>query len=260
MLAALVAVAVAAGAAFVPARAQRPAPTQASACSAPKGQMKFAHGLSHTGRRIAEAKSLSVVAIGSSSTAGAGASSPAASYPSRLLAELKHRFPLRPIWMKNHGVNGAEVVDMLAKFNDDVEAEKPDLVLWQLGTNSLLRDRTLAEAAQFIRQGMSRFKSLKTDLILINPQYAPKVLAKPEAGQMLQVIDTVAKQADVNVFDRFAVMRHWRVTENMPYSAFLSPDELHMNDWSYACIAKLLGGAIAEAAARPAQTAGTARR
>ena len=28
-----------------------------------------------------------------------------------------------------------------------------------------------------------------------------------------------------------------------------------MNDWSYACVAKLLGGAIADAATRPAQTA-----
>ena len=28
-----------------------------------------------------------------------------------------------------------------------------------------------------------------------------------------------------------------------------------MNDWSYACVATLLGGAIAEAATRPALTA-----
>jgi hypothetical protein len=48
------------------------------------------------------------------------------------------------------------------------------------------------------------------------------------------------------------------VAENIPFSKFLSPDELHMNDWSYACVAKLLGGAIAEAATRPAQTATTA--
>jgi hypothetical protein len=33
-----------------------------------------------------------------------------------------------------------------------------------------------------------------------------------------------------------------------------------MNDWSYACIAKLLAGAIAEAATRPTLTAGAAKR
>jgi len=42
----------------------------------------------------------------------------------------------------------------------------------------------------------------------------------------------------------------------MPFDAFLSPDELHMNDWSYGCVAKLLAGAIADAAQRPTLTAG----
>jgi len=36
---------------------------------------------------------------------------------------------------------------------------------------------------------------------------------------------------------------------------FVSPDGLHMNDWSYACMAKGLGLAIAEAARRPVATA-----
>ena len=35
-------------------------------------------------------------------------------------------------------------------------------------------------------------------------------------------------------------MRYWRLTEDIPFSTFISPDELHMNDWSYGCIAKLL--------------------
>ena len=36
---------------------------------------------------------------------------------------------------------------------------------------------------------------------------------------------------------------------------FVSPDELHMNDWSYACVAKLLAAAIAAAATRPIASA-----
>jgi hypothetical protein len=50
-------------------------------------------------------------------------------------------------------------------------------------------------------------------------------------------------------------MRHWREVAGMPFADFLSPDGLHMNDWSYACIARLLAGAITEAATRPALTA-----
>ena len=35
-------------------------------------------------------------------------------------------------------------------------------------------------------------------------------------------------------------MRNWREGENIPFEAFLSPDGIHMNDWSYGCVAKLL--------------------
>jgi hypothetical protein len=94
----------------------------------------------------------------------------------------------------------------------------------------------------------------------MNPQYAPKVIAKHDAELMVDLISLAAKDSSVDLFQRFAVMRHWRLTENIPFETFVSPDELHMNDWSYACIAKLLAGAIAEAATRPMQTAGAARR
>jgi hypothetical protein len=41
----------------------------------------------------------------------------------------------------------------------------------------------------------------------------------------------------------------------MPFDAFVSPDGLHMNDWSYGCLAKWLSTAIVEAATRPTATA-----
>jgi acyl-CoA thioesterase I len=91
--------------------------------------------------------------------------------------------------------------------------------------------------------------------VLIDPQFAPKVLAKVDIGNLMKLYSVVAKQANVSVFHRFAVMRHWREVASIPFNAFLSEDELHMNDWSYACIAKLLAGAIAEAATRATLTA-----
>jgi acyl-CoA thioesterase-1 len=255
ILTALSLAAIAATATFVPARSQKAAPL--AACSTPAGIAHLARPLNRTARRLASGKSVTIVAIGSSSTAGAGASSTSATYPSRLEADLKQRFPSSPITVINHGVNGTEVGDMIAKFEHDVAAEKPDLVIWQLGTNSVLRDRTLSQAAVLMNEGLSKLKALGADVVLVNPQYAPKVIVKAEADHMLKIISTMASQANVNLFDRFGVMRHWQVAENIPFSAFLSPDELHMNDWSYACVAKLLGGAIAEAATRPAQTATT---
>ena len=56
--------------------------------------------------------------------------------------------------MLNRGVDGEEAPQMLARFETDVIEEAPDLVLWQVGTNSVLRDHPVAEAT-LIRQGSS---------------------------------------------------------------------------------------------------------
>ena len=67
---------------------------------------------------------------------------------------------------------------------------------------------------------------------------------------VVALMPTASRDMHVNLFQRFALMRYWRLTEGLPFSAFLSKDELHMNDWSYDCIAKILARAVAEAATR----------
>ena len=222
----------------------------AHACSAPTALLRLSQPLPRVAERLARHEPITIVAIGSSSTAGAGASSPAASYPSRLAIELKARFPRETFKVINRGINGEEVSDMLARFADGVIKEKPDLVLWQVGTNSVLRNHPVAPAGLLIHEGVRQIKAIGADVMLIDPQFAPKVIAKPGVEEMVNLISASAKQDNINAFQRFAVMRYWREAANIPFSAFLSPDELHMNDWSYGCLAKLLGGAIAEAATR----------
>jgi acyl-CoA thioesterase I len=232
-----------------------PQPALASAqavCGAPAALAQFDHPLLHTMRRLASGKPLTIVAIGSSSTAGAGATSPAATYPSRLAVELKARFPGHDITVLNRGVNGEETDDMMARFTTDVVAAHPQLVLWQVGTNSVLRDHPLNPHSVELRKGIDELKSVTdADVVLIDPQYAPKVLAKAETPGMVEQIALAAKEENVDLFRRFEVMRDWHDLQHLGFGVFVSPDMLHMNDWGYACWAKLIGGAIADAATRP---------
>ena len=191
--------------------------------------------LPRTARRLASGEPLTIVAIGSSSTAGAGASSPAASYPSRLAITLRQRFPGHPIIVLNRGVNGDDAGDMLNRFENSVVSEKPDLVLWQVGTNSVLHDQAVATLSVLIREGLARLKAIGADVVLIDPQFAPQVLAKPEAEDIVKMMSAAAKEADVDLFTRFAIMRRWREQEGISFDTFVSPDGLHLNDWSYAC-------------------------
>ncbi len=68
-------------------------PSPRAICHAPADLIRLAYPLTRTAHRLTAGEPLTIVAIGSSSTAGAGASSPDASYPSRLAAELRQRFP-----------------------------------------------------------------------------------------------------------------------------------------------------------------------
>jgi acyl-CoA thioesterase I len=224
---------------------------QARPCVEKSGLTRLAHPLAHVAQRIANGKPITIVALGSSSTAGAGASNPSASYPSQLEAELKARFPEQSVTVINQGVNGEEAAEMLARFDESVARARPDLVLWQVGTNAVLRDNPLGPVDRLVHDGIARMKALGTDVVLIDPQFAPKVIDKADAEDMVNLISAESKQANVDLFPRFAVMREWRERDGIPFEAFLSPDLLHMNDWSYGCIAKLLAGSISEAATRP---------
>jgi len=227
-------------------------------CRVQPDLVRLANPLPRMARRLAAGAPITIVAIGSSSTAGAGASKPEFSYPSRLQAELTAEFPRQKFKVINRGVNGEEVSDMLRRFDTAVLAEKPDLVLWQLGTNSVLRDHPVDDHGATIRQGLSKIRAQGADVVLIDPQFAPKVIAKPDADKMVRLIALAAKSENVDLFQRFEVMRHWRDDDRIGFEAFLSPDLLHMNDWSYGCLAKSLAAAIGEAATRPVTSAAIA--
>jgi lysophospholipase L1-like esterase len=229
---------------------------RAALCTVTAQQVRFDVPLAHTARRLARGEPIKIVALGSSSTYGAGASTSAASYPSRLAEELAKRFPGHEFTILNRGVNGEEVADMLARLDAAVIAEKPDLVLWQVGTNSVLRDKDLPPHVGLLHEGLVRLKATGADVVLIDPQYAPRVIAKAKCEGMVSLIAATAKAEHVGVFHRFDLMRHWYEVEHLPFETFVSPDGLHMNDWSYGCVAKALGLAIADALTRPTATAG----
>ena len=166
------------------ARAGDPAPI----CDAPMQMIRFSKPLTHISQKLNTTEPITIVAIGSSSTAGAGASSPAATYPSRLQVELNRHFPGHSITVLNRGVGGEEIGDMLKRFDLAVVAVKPDLVLWQFGTNAVIQDQKLGDDAASIRSGLAKIRSVGADIVLIDPQFAPKVIAKPEALQMVELI------------------------------------------------------------------------
>jgi lysophospholipase L1-like esterase len=218
-------------------------------CNTPKALGRLQTALPTVARKLLLNEGVTIVALGSSSTAGAGASSPAFSYPSRLVDDLKKQYPHAAFNMINRGVNGEEVKEMLARL-DTILADKPALVIWQMGTNSVLRDQDAGAAMELAMQGIARIKAAGADVLLVDLQYAPRVLAKSETNEMLSLIEEVGRVERVPVFNRFAVMRHWHDQQQLAFDTFITPDGLHLNDWGYACFARTLAEAMSDSITR----------
>jgi lysophospholipase L1-like esterase len=215
---------------------------ESSACTAPVLLTALRPSLEQSGARLGARQAVTIVAIGSSSTQGVGASQPALNYPSRLEAELKARLPGIAIRVINHGKGGEDVGEEVARLRSDVLAEHPDLVIWQVGTNAVLRRDDLSADGELMRRGIAEIKSAGIDIVLMDMQYAPRVLARPAYGQMEDLIAAEADRGDVPLFRRFAMMRYWQGLPGSPN--FVSDDGLHMNDAGYGCLAVTLADAL----------------
>jgi lysophospholipase L1-like esterase len=201
--------------------------------------------LDRTALLIHSGKPLTIVAMGSSSTLGVGASAPAMNYPSLLQQELRERFPGVEIRVINHGVSGQDVAEELTRLDRDVIAEHPDLVIWQVGTNAVLRRDDLSADEQLIRRGVSSMKEKGIEVVLMDLQYAPRLLARPASAEMERLLAELAKRTQVGLFRRFEIMQEWDRTQQLAPAAMIGPDGLHMTDASYGCLANRLAEALA---------------
>ena len=214
---------------------------------APPDQIDFKHPLPHLTRAPQARRKIKIVAIGSSSIAGEGGVLP---FPPRLEMLLREKFYGRMIDVINRGIGGQEAPEELSRFESDVLAEVPSLVIWQVGTNAIYH-RELYDppsVANTIATGVSWLKGLETDVILMDLQYAPILLATRSncPRLMVSLISAVAGKAEVNLFPRFALMKQWE-DDGIAPDAMFGPDGLHQTEFSTNCVTRSLDLAIAGA-------------
>ncbi|MCA6124708.1 SGNH/GDSL hydrolase family protein [Bradyrhizobium sp. WSM 1704] len=214
-------------------------------CQQPKGVPNTTGSLPHVAAKLAAGKPVVIIAFGSSSTEGYGSSSPEFTYPNRLAAQLKRQYPSADITVVNRGKGGEDAPEMMKRLQTEVIDARPDMVIWQVGTNALLRGLDPAETEKQVEDGVARIQAAGADVVLVDPQYSPRVTERPESARgMVKLLGRIAALRHVGLFPRFEVMRDWHERQAIPINDFVTADGLHMNDWGYACFAQLLGDDI----------------
>ena len=155
-------------------------------------------------------------------------------YPGRLLSFLQAEYPNAKITMVNQGIGGQEAPVEFQRFDTDVIAEKPDLVIWQVGTNAIWQSPNLNppppsfdETTSAIHDGLVKLRNqTQADVILMDLQYVPALLTpakKDKAIAMVEAISELARDAGVNVFRRFAFMKGLYEVEQVSFDRMVDP-------------------------------------
>jgi lysophospholipase L1-like esterase len=108
-------------------------------------------------------------------------------------------------------INSGRIMDDLpgniARLDNDVLRHKPDLVVWQIGTNDVVWRGIANNAKEMLSDAVTRLKAASTDVVLLDLQYAPLVLAATRHTRMEKIIVEVAREQKVGHFPRFLLMK-----------------------------------------------------
>lgn len=207
-----------------------------------------AREMPRTSAALSRRQDLRIVAVGSSSTQGTGSSGPAMTYPAQLDRILEARFPGTRIEVFNKGIGGEKAAGTLARLDRDVLALKPDLVIWQLGTNDALGKVDAKVFGMQAVEGIKRIRETGADLMLLEPQFLPKQVGNATYAAYVDAVRALGAAHGIPVFRRNEVMKHWLDSKQFTPATMLSSDQLHMTDASYRCLAELMANAIVPAA------------
>jgi acyl-CoA thioesterase I len=213
----------------------------ASACPVSAAHV-IANGGLERSRASVRAGRLTILAMGSSSIEGVGASRRELSFVPLLEAGLERRLPGVEVTVINKGVGGETAKETADRLEREIAANDPDLVIWQLGTNDVLRDRAMDAVFADFRRGEGVLDRADVDVLLVDPQRLPEETANPSfrgrnpaLDEMARLIDLEGGRVGYAVLHRFAAMADW---SGLPRGG-VGRDDLHLNDAGYACWAEI---------------------
>ena len=182
-----------------------------------------------------------MLAIGSSSTVGLGASSPGKNYPAQLEDILERAFKGLDVVIINRGVSGEVAARTAERLKAQVALERPDLVLWQVGTNDAMARVPVEDFSQSVRDTIVWLKENEVDVVLVGLQYTPKVARDEYYASIRASLHKIAMAENVLLVRRFEAMEF---VQRVHGDDLLSGDGLHLNDLGYRCMAEHVARAV----------------
>lgn len=185
---------------------------------------------------------IKVLAIGSSSTVGTGASKPSATYIAKLETTLEGMLKGMDFDVIGRGKGGEVAQGAADRMKKEIAEVKPDLVVWQVGTNDALRHVDLDSFKNCLKTTLAWLAQNKIDVVLIDPQYGNVLVKDSYYEKVVAAVAEVARESRVLLVDRFEAMRELQREKGDAF--YLASDNLHLNDMGHRCMAEQLARSI----------------
>ena len=224
-----------------------PVAAAAGGCQIPEELLRVEAKLSALRAQVATGGTLTIVAIGDGSTAGIKVGGVDLAYPRWLQEGLARAWPKRSITVNNRGVAHQTTEEMLARFERDVLAAQPALVVWETGIVDAVRGIRLDDFAGALRRGIDALHGHGIDIVLMDMQFSRKTTTLIDFAGYLETIHRIGDANGIYVFPRYEMMRHWSEEHMFDLDAKAPKEEVAVASAVYQCIGRRLAEAIVAA-------------
>jgi len=138
----------------------------------------------------------------------------------------------------NRGKGGDDSEAMARRLERDVLADKPDLVIWQTGSNDPMSGVSVERFTELTRAGILAMRATGADVVLMDQQWCKKLSTTDGAEAYGAALHAIATELNVPVIRRNALMRAWAAQGLLTPTQMIGPDGLHMTDAGYDRLAR----------------------
>ncbi|MBV1703821.1 MAG: SGNH/GDSL hydrolase family protein, partial [Hyphomicrobiales bacterium] len=213
-----------------------------AACDVPANDIANSGSLRNLGAKLARGEPITILAIGSSSTSGIGASSRSRNYPSDLRGILGKALAKAKVTVINRGIAGEVASETADRMRTEVALDRPDLVLWQLGTNDAVAHVDPSDFETTVVDTVRWLHDNGIDVALIGLQYTSRFSRDASYVAIRDALWKVADREHVLYVRRYSAMRF--IAKTRAKLKMMAPDNFHLNDLGYECMAEHVAKAV----------------
>ena len=205
--------------------------------------------LEHVSTAVSQGRTLKIVVLGTTSSTLPGAENTRDAYPVRLAESLQHMVANVKVEVATYA-KPRQTAEKMVKILDQILLdEKPILVIWQTGTSDAIQGVDSREFLTSVTDGVEKLQSRGVDVILVNMQYSPRTELMLATEAYAENMRWVARERQVPLFDRLAIMRNWNDTGAI--DLYAATKDIAIAKRLHNCIGRALASLIIDAGHLP---------